>query len=58
MKRFNGICRDRELVFKNLKKSDTMIDGIKHFTITPKNIGFDGKALGGDSDIKIAGLNK
>lgn len=45
MEQFNGTFRDREVVFRGLKKSDThLIDGMKiYYNYTKKHIGLNGK---------------
>ena len=60
MKRFNGTFRDRELTFRGLKKSDTvLIGGYQAFyNHTKKHIGLCDKTPDEDSNIKVAGLNK
>ena len=60
LERFNGTFRDRKLAFRVLKKSNILlIDGYQTFyNYTKKHIGFVGKALAEDSNIKVIGLNK
>ena len=60
MERFNGTFRDRELVFRNLKKSDIVLIGGHQafYNYTKKHIGLGGKTPAEDSNIKVDGPNK
>ena len=60
MERFNGTFRDRELSFRGLKKSDTVLIGSYQvfYNYTKKHIGLGGKTPAETSNIKVCGLNK
>jgi hypothetical protein len=60
MERLNGEIRDREKVFRGLKKKDTPIfDGIKaYYNFTKKHGASKGKTPAESAMIKVDGLNR
>ena len=60
MERLNGEIRDREKVFRGLKKIDTpIIDGIKtYYNFTKKHGSLKGKTPSEQAMIKVEGKNK
>ncbi len=60
MERLNGEIRDREKVFRGLKKKDTPIfDGMKaYYNFTKKHSALKGKTPAEQAMIKVDGLNR
>ena len=60
MERLNGEIRDREKVFRGLKKFDTpLIDGMKaYYNFTKKHGGLNGKTPAEEAMIEVDGKNK
>lgn len=60
MERLNGEIRDREKVFRGLKKFDTpIIDGMKvYYNYSKKHSALNGKTPAESAGIKVDGLNK
>ena len=60
MERLNGEIRDREKVYRGLKKIDTpLIDGMRvYYNFTKKHGGLGGKTPAEAAKIKVDGLNK
>jgi len=59
MERLNGEIRDREKVFRGLKRIDTpIIDGMKAYNYTKKHGGLKGKTPAESALIKVDGKNR
>ena len=60
MERLNGEIRDREKVFRGLKKMDTeILNGMKvYYNFTKKHSGINGKTPAEQAGIKVDGINK